>query len=166
MNGVLHDRLEKKAGNQAFQRFRRCVNLDLQTICEAYLLNCEIALHYAQFLDEWYLLWRFALKGAAQDGVQMSERLRSFLVPAKIDKGIQSIQSVEQEMRFELHLQGAELRLREPPLQFQLLNDGSLRLGFRMQKTGNGVDEAINHKTHTEALARLQVPGGDHMTHK
>ena len=67
-------------------------------------------------------------------------------------------------MRFELHLQGAELRLREPPLQFQLLNDGSLPLGLRMQKTGNGVDKAINHKVNTEALPRLQVQVGVQLT--
>src|SRR6202050_3725611 len=63
-------------------------------------------------------------------------------------------------MRFELHLQGAELSLREPPLQFQLLNNVLLRLGLQMQKTGNTVDEAINHQVDTEASPCPQVQVG------
>ena len=116
MNGVLDNGLQKKTGDQAFQRFRRCFDLHLQPIREAYLLNCEITFHHTQFLDKRDLLWGLALKGAAQDGIEMSQRLRSLLVPAQIDKRIQGVQSIKQEMRFELHLQGAELSLREPPL--------------------------------------------------
>ena len=94
--------------------------------------------------------------------VQMPKHLGRGLLPSQFDQGCDRIQRVEEEMRFQLHLQRAQVRGRELPLQFQRSYSLALGSNLQLDHRSQPENEAVHQQFHTKTIdAELAGPYGE-----
>src|SRR5258705_13915330 len=100
---VFHQWLQHEIRNQGIKRIGCYVDLHAETVGKTNFLYIQIELDEFHFFFESHLLFACALKSVAQKTAQTGNHVYSLPLFVGSDQSRNSMKSVEEEMRMQLH---------------------------------------------------------------
>src|ERR1700689_552449 len=92
----------------------------------------------------------------------MPEHLSRGLLSSQFNQRGNRVQGIEEKMRFQLHLQRAQVRGRELPLQLQRSNGLALCSNLQLDHSSEPENEAVHEQLHAKTIdAELAGPYGE-----
>src|SRR5436309_3498086 len=116
-NRVLRQRLQAHVWNQGIRYFRIYLQIDSQPVLMAKSLDFQVGVEEFQLPADGYLLGFGFIHDAAQQISEASGQLFGLRIAAAPDERHDRIQRIEQEVRFKLILEYAQLCLHELRLE-------------------------------------------------
>src|SRR5580658_9059034 len=114
---VLDKRLKQQAGNQSVQCRWREAHFDSQAVLKSDPLDIEIEVGQLHLTAQWNLLRFPPCQGFAQKFAKVGQHLICFLHSMLSHEYDDCVQSIEEKVGMELHLECAQLRLCELALE-------------------------------------------------
>ena len=158
LDGIFHQRLQQQVGNLRLQQFCRNIHADLKTICEANLLDIEIALQILDFLRQRHLRAVGILRGATQKLAEPDDHAHGRIVSLIANQSSDGIERIEHEVRLDLPAQRGELRSGELLIESRRLRSLAGRAFARVHHIGDGQYQHVHEEECQDLVEERRAP--------